>query len=64
MIRKSGYRFSEKIMLKQKIEWGGLSKKGHPVEHDPEKWVPVFRKGHAQTYKQGGMIFEGKSSRA
>jgi hypothetical protein len=35
MIRKSGRRFSEKIMLKQK--------------HDPEKWTPVFRKDHAQT---------------
>src|SRR6185369_5097860 len=23
------------------------------LEHDPEKWEPVFRKGHAQT-KQGG----------
>jgi hypothetical protein len=22
------------------------------LEHDPEKWEPVFRKGHAQT-KQG-----------
>jgi hypothetical protein len=19
------------------------------LEHDPEKWIPVFRKGHAQT---------------
>jgi hypothetical protein len=36
MIRKSGYRFSEKIMLNKKIE------------HDPEKWLPVFRKDHAQ----------------
>jgi hypothetical protein len=35
MIRKSGYRFSEKIMLNQK--------------HDPEKWIPVFRKDHAQS---------------
>jgi hypothetical protein len=45
MIRKSGYRFSEKIMLHQKLE----------LEHDPEKacpgldpgWIPVFRKDHA-----------------
>jgi hypothetical protein len=22
-----------------------------PREHDPEKWVPVFRKDHAQTKK-------------
>jgi hypothetical protein len=35
MLPKSGYRFSEKIMLKQ--------------EHDPEKWIPVFGKDHAQT---------------
>jgi hypothetical protein len=34
MIPKSGYRFSEKIMPKQ-------------MEHDPEKWVPVFGKDHA-----------------
>jgi hypothetical protein len=34
MIPKSGYRFSEKIMLK--------------LEHDPEKWPPVFGKDHAQ----------------
>jgi hypothetical protein len=33
MIRKSGSRFSEKIML-------------HKKEHDPEKWKPVFRKDH------------------
>src|SRR6266481_2959941 len=35
MIRKSGYRFSEKIMVQ--------------LKHDPEKWVPVFRKDHAST---------------
>src|SRR6202521_5197046 len=29
MIRKSGYRFSEKIMLKQKIERDDDSKKSH-----------------------------------
>src|ERR1700682_2323256 len=29
MIRKSGYRFSEKIMLKQLKERDGVSKKGH-----------------------------------
>jgi hypothetical protein len=34
MIPKSGCRFSEKIMLKEK--------------HDPEKWLPVFGKDHAQ----------------
>src|SRR6266478_6898599 len=31
MIRKSGYRFSEKIMLKKKIEWDDVSKKSHPA---------------------------------
>ena len=35
MIPEGGHRFSEKIMLKCK-------------EHDPEKWVPVFGKDHAQ----------------
>jgi hypothetical protein len=24
------------------------------LEHDPEKWVPVFRKDHAQATKGGG----------
>jgi hypothetical protein len=24
------------------------SQNGPPLEHDPEKWVPVFRKDHAQ----------------
>jgi hypothetical protein len=23
--------------------------RSHPLEHDPEKWKPVFRKDHAQT---------------
>ena len=31
MIRKSGYRFSEKIMLKQEIERDDVSKKSHPA---------------------------------
>jgi hypothetical protein len=34
MIRKSGSRFSEKIVHRQ-------------VAHDPEKWKPVFRKDRA-----------------
>jgi len=25
------------------------------LEHDPEKWLPVFRKDHAQNKKKGGM---------
>jgi hypothetical protein len=24
----------------------------HQLEHDPEKWVPVFRKDHAQTERR------------
>jgi hypothetical protein len=36
VIPKSGYRFSEKITRQQKVR-------------DPEKWVPVFGKDHAQT---------------
>jgi hypothetical protein len=31
MVRKSGYRFSRRIMPNEK--W----------EHDPESWMPVFR---------------------
>src|SRR5882724_13442142 len=31
MIRKSGYRFSEKIMLKKKMERDDDSKKSHPA---------------------------------
>jgi hypothetical protein len=49
MVRKSGNRFFEKIMLKQ-------------LEHDPEKacpgldpgWKPVFGKDHAQTKPRAG----------
>jgi hypothetical protein len=35
---RGGSRFPEKIVLKTKN-----------LEHDPEKWNPVFRKDHAQT---------------
>jgi len=49
MIRKSGYRFSDKVMLKQR------------EEHDPEKWVPVFRQDHAQTERKSGMTIRGKA---
>jgi hypothetical protein len=34
MIRKSGYRFSEKNMLKQKLERDDDSKKSHPALAD------------------------------
>jgi hypothetical protein len=30
------------------------------IEHDPEKWVPVFRKDHAQTKRWSGMTIRGK----
>jgi hypothetical protein len=29
----------------------GLAKAGRALEHDPEKWMPVFRKDHAPTKK-------------
>jgi hypothetical protein len=28
------------------------------LKHDPEKWVPVFRKDHAQTKRQSGMTIQ------
>jgi hypothetical protein len=31
-----------------------------PLQHDPEKWVPVFRKDHAQTKRWSGMTIRGK----
>jgi len=30
------------------------------LEHDPEKWLPVFRKDHAQTKRWSGMTFRRK----
>jgi hypothetical protein len=30
------------------------------LEHDPEKWRPVFRKDHAQTKGQSGMTIQRK----
>jgi hypothetical protein len=27
----------------------GLAKAGRALEHDPEKWMPAFRKDHAPT---------------
>jgi len=47
MIRKSGNRFSDKIMRKQK-------------EHDPEKWEPVFRQDHAQTKSQSEIMIQSQ----
>jgi hypothetical protein len=52
MMSKSGTGFSEKIMLKQKARTGcrfgekiiPLQRGACAVEHDPEKWAPVFRK--------------------
>src|ERR1700704_2399150 len=34
------------------------------LEHDPEKWVPVFRKDHAQTNKRIERDDDSKSSRS
>jgi hypothetical protein len=31
------------------IAMSGLSARFASLEHDPEKWTPVFRKDHAQT---------------
>jgi hypothetical protein len=47
MIRKSGGRFSEKIMLHQK--------------HDPEKWRPVFPKRSCSTKKPERQSIQSKS---
>jgi hypothetical protein len=30
------------------------------LEHDPEKWIPVFRKDHAQTKRQSAMLIQPK----
>jgi hypothetical protein len=30
------------------------------LEHDPEKWVPVFGKDHAPTKQQSGMMVRRK----
>jgi hypothetical protein len=54
MIRKSGNRFSEKIMLNKKCndpeKWKPVFRKDHAQQkcNDPEKWKPVLRKDHAQ----------------
>jgi hypothetical protein len=47
MIPKSGYRFSEKDHAP-------------PIEHDPEKWIPVFGKDHARPIKRSGMTVRRK----
>jgi hypothetical protein len=68
MIRKSGNRFSEKVMLHQKNQhdpekWKPVFRKDHAPpknQHDPEKWKPVFRKDHAQTKSQSGMMTRSK----
>jgi hypothetical protein len=39
--------------LSHRTRWCGL-------EHDPEKWVPVFRKDHAQTKRWSGMTIRRK----
>jgi hypothetical protein len=42
MIPKSGNRFSDKIMLKTKNLGRDPTGSDHGLEHDPEKWKPVF----------------------
>jgi hypothetical protein len=31
------------------VSWRGQGTLEWTLEHDPEKWIPVFRKDHAQT---------------
>jgi hypothetical protein len=56
MIPKSGNRFSEKIMRKQKHirmipisgnRFSGDHAQAKSHSHDPEKWEPVFGEDHA-----------------
>jgi hypothetical protein len=73
MIRKSGYRFSEKIMRHQSMirkstpsafdPMGGyLFRKDHaPPKHDPEKWIPVFRKDHAPAKIYNAILMQRKA---
>ena len=35
--------------LTETFRWVGSRFKSGALEHDPEKWEPVFRKDHAQT---------------
>jgi hypothetical protein len=37
-----------------------LGPRGPILEHDPEKWVPVFRKDHAQTKRWRAMTIRRK----
>jgi hypothetical protein len=61
MIPKSGYRFSEKIMLQQEDRAGWrFEEKSSRLEHDPEKWIPVFGKDHAPARRQSGMAIPRK----
>ena len=50
MIRKSGYRFSEKIMLKQKIERDDDSKKSHSVLGQARRSLCFDRNRFDRTY--------------
>jgi hypothetical protein len=42
-----------KYNLKARPAGAGVSS----LEHDPEKWTPVFRKDHAQTKDNAGVWF-------
>jgi hypothetical protein len=54
MIRKSGHRFSEKIMLEQKLERDDDSKKSHHVKRFQAKGLPVREKKTRQKEKELG----------
>jgi hypothetical protein len=38
----------------------GRSARARRLEHDPEKWKPVFGKDHAQTKSWSGMMIRRK----
>jgi hypothetical protein len=47
----NGYRWSKATPFFERL-WRGHDdsvETHHALEHDPEKWKPVFRKDHAQT---------------
>jgi hypothetical protein len=55
MIPKSGYRFSEKIMLNQKLERDDDSKKRHPALGMAEIFKDMIRTVCEQTLRLGTM---------
>src|SRR5260221_964555 len=63
MIRKSGYRFSEKIMLKQKIERDDDSKKSHPALGGLHRLHGVQHSGSRMTVDIFEELFVGAGDR-